>query len=256
MTEEKEKKTKKKVVKKELSKEPKKEKVIKEEKEKKPRKKTTKDKALLNEKEQKRYHVLSKIAKVITLLIRVCFMIIIPFVFLVMIIVPIFFNKVKIESNIIKYDDISVILNDDTINIKIGDDIHTFNSTTDNIRYVTDFLSNNSKGKIITFVEIALLLFAISIILDIYLLGYLEKIFNNFTKDETPFTDENTNYLLKICKLIFAVKIIDFLIILVLFLSISIKLEAIITVLAAYIFYYIFKYATEMQKQTKFKICD
>lgn len=231
-------------------------KVISETKEKKTKKKVNNDVALLNEKDQHNYSLLSKIAKVIVIIIKVCLMIVVPFIFLVMIIIPIFFSKIDIESNIIKYNDMSIIFQDESITFKIGDNIHTFNCDANDIKHITTLLSNNPTGRIITYLEISLLLFGVVVILSIYMLGYLEKILSHFVKEKTPFTEENTNFILSICKLLIAIKIINTLIVMILFGNLSINLETIIEVLFAYIIYYIFKYATLMQNINNTKMCQ
>ena len=264
MSEVKEKKTKKTTTKKtkvnEEIKEPKVKKVVKEkeEKEVKPRTKNKidTDKALLEEKDQIHYNALVKALKVITTIVKVCLMIIIPFIFIFMVLVPIFINKVDIESNIIKYEDMSFILKEDTISLKIGDEVRTFYLEKGDVDRISNFLSNNPKQKIIWLLEVSLVMLAAIIILLIYLLSYLEKILVSFKTEKTPFTDDNTNYILKMCKLLLAIGIINLLMTLIVSNSVRFDLVDVVEILGAYVIYFVFKYATKMQKIANTKMCD
>ena len=96
----------------------------------------------------------------------------------------------------------------------------------------------------------------ILLIIHIYIFSNLEKLFGNFEKQKSPFTNANTKIILAIAKYLLATKIIT---ILMSFITTStIRLESItlIELLVVYAIYYVFKYATGMQKMVDTKIYD
>lgn len=223
----------------------------------KPRKRVKKDdEIILNSNDQKTYTTLCKISKIIVKIARICLMIIVPFIFLLLFVIPIIFKKVEINSNVIKINDASIIIHNKNIAFKLGDNIHTVYCDSDKLDHVVDFLMNNSTGKIAFVIETILLTIGVIIVLEIYLLSNIESILHNMIEDKTPFTEENTNLVLKVCKLLLAIKVI-FLIIMIVDLPIyNIVSCSIIELLIAFIIYYLFKYATGMQKIANTKICN
>lgn len=214
------------------------------------------DKVLLNDKDQVWYKSLCKIVKILTKIGKVLLMIFVPFIFLTMIIVPIAFNKFQIEANIIKFDDLNIIVNDDTITFKIGDDTHIIEADAQALDKITTFLTDNSKNSIITYIELYLLLVAIVMILNIYLLGYIEKLFANFVSKHTPFIEENLKYLFRIAIVASVIKFIDLCLNTVDLKSIEFSSLSIYSLLIIYSIYFIFKYAVKLQSENKTKICD
>ena len=224
------------------------------------RKKSTeekKDKALLSKKEQNSYNVLCRLIYIISKVIRVCLMIFIPFVILSMVFIPIVFKKVEVSANILKFNNnISIIIRDNGISTKIGDRVHAINCDTIEMDRIMTFLANNSKSSIVLHFEISFLLLAIVIILAIYLLSYMEKLFDNFAKGKTPFTKENTDYILKIAIYLLAVKVAClFFSIVGVFTKCFVSIN-IMTILAIFTAYFMFKYATNMQEIADTKIYD
>ena len=217
---------------------------------------TKKEKGILNNKEKKYFKVLSKIVQIIAKVGKVCLMIFVPFIFLVMLLVPILFKNFEVSGNIVRFGDVSVIVRDDDVSLKLGNDIHVLECNTEELDRIILFLNDNTKGSIITFVELSLLLFAVVIIINIYLLSYLEKLFNNFVIGDTPFTKENTNYILKVGILIVVIKFIDIcLSIAGLFPYIN-SSYSIIEILIIFVIYLVFKYATGIQKKVETNIYD
>ena len=215
------------------------------------------DKALLNKKDQHNYKVLCKVINIVVKIFRICLMIFIPFIILSMVIIPFIFKKVEVSANILKInDDISFIVRENGISAKIGDKVHVINCNTLEFDHVMTFLTNNSKSSIITHFEVLFLILAIIVILAIYMLSYIERLFDNFIKDTTPFTKENTDYVFKIAVYLLAVKIACLCFALVgLFTKCFVSIN-IITIVAMFAVYYIFKYATSMQEIANTKICD
>ena len=251
---EKEKKVTKKATSKKVKEEVKEEKIKNTKKETKPRKSTKKNEVLLNKKDQHRYSVLCKIVRILAKIGRVCLMIMVPFIFLFMIVIPFFFKKVEISSNIIKVEDMSIILHSDTVSFKIGDTIHSFNGNVEEINRVIDFLSTSSESKIVLSVEVFLLILGIMFVLEIYLLSYIEKLFLNFENEKVPFTEQNTQYLFKLCIMIVVIDVIGFCVSFADIFSFRFNTLGILGLLIIFVIYYLFKYATEMQKKSNTEI--
>ena len=266
----KKKETKKKIVKEEkthkkvIKKIPKKEEVKEEKQEKKVIKKEIikKEEILLPKKNQKTLKVLSKIIYVITKILRVCAMIVVPIMAVVAILLPIVFSKIEANGNIIKVDDVRIVIKESSVTASIGEKTYLIGENLKNLDKVIDFLNDNSVLKIMIGVELALIFSIILIIINIYLLMYIEKLFKNIHHGKTPFTDENTDYIHKIGRImiisiIFAM-IFEF--VLSLYtknaLSIHFASHSIIAILAVYVIYYIFIYATKLQTKFESKIYD
>ena len=241
-----------------------KEKTIKEEKketkaitkEVKVKKEEIKEKALLTEKEQINCKGLCKTIKILAKIGKIALMIFVPFIFLTMIIIPFVFKNFEISANIIKLDDISMIVNNDKVSIKIGDSVHVLKCNADVLNNITSFLTENSKSSIVTFIELSLLLFAVVLILDLYILMYLEKLFDNFITKKTPFIKENTNYIFKIALFICAVKFISICLSVANIGIFSFDSFSIIEILIIFAIYFIFKYAVLLQSKSDSKIYD
>ena len=279
MKEEKEKKTTRRTKKteeeKKTTKRSKKEEVVKEEKPKRTRKaktkvseeketkvvKAPKEEVLLDKKNQKELRVISKVAYILTKIGRICLMIAIPFIFLAMIIIPFVLNKVTVDGNIIRVDDASFILNEDNVVAKIGNNTYISEEDLGVYRDVFNFLNKNDLSRLLWFVELALGFVAISAIITIYQLINIEKLFKNIHKDKVPFTTENCDHVRNICNLLIASAILSIVAEMVLGLvmpsfDVNIASFSIIQLLVMFIVYYLFKYATEMQKKSNAVIYD
>lgn len=217
--------------------------------------KTKKESGVLTKKDQKRYTVLSKIIKIFAKIGKICLMIFVPFVALAMILIPIVFNKFEISANVIKFGDASVIVRDTGLSFKIGDKIHVLDCNTSDVDRIMTFLSNHSKNVIILSLELSLLILGVVTVFEIYLLGNIEKLFGNFEKG-TLFTKENTDSILMIAKYLVAIKICSICIAIVGLFGDGIGTFGIFEILITFVAYYIFKYATAMQKKSDLKICN
>ena len=214
------------------------------------------DKVLLKKQEQKNYKLLSNITYIIAKICRVMLMIFLPFIVLSMVFIPIVFKKFEISANIMKFDNISIIIRENGISAKLGDNVYSVNCDTIELDKVMTFLTNNSRASIIIHFEASLLILTAIIILAIYLLSYIENLFANFMLNKTPFTKENTDYMFKIAVYSLALKVACLCFSLVgvftkCFVSINI-----LAIIIMFVVYYVFKYATSMQEITDTKICD
>ena len=214
------------------------------------------EKNILNKEEQRKYTVLSRVIRIFAKIARVCLMILIPFIALAMILIPIVFNKFEVSANVVKFGSASIVIRDDGLSLKLGDKIHVLDCNTTELDQLVTFLSEHSKGTVVFSLELTLLILAVITIFEIYLLVYIEKLFGNFEKDKTPFTKENTDYILIIAKFLVAIKISTICMALVGLINYGLTTVGIIEILVVFASYYIFKYATGMQKQVDTKICD
>lgn len=249
---------KKEVTKKETVKE---EKIVKKEEKKASTKRKT-DNQSLSKKEQKNLKVLSKIVCVIAKIIKVCAMIIVPILAVVAILIPILFSKVEVNGNIVKIDDLRIVMKDDNITVSLGEKTHLIGDKINNLDKVIDFLNDNELLKIMISVELFLIFSIVLAIINIYLLTYAEKLFGNFVKDDTPFTEKNSNYVRSIGKIMIISLIVAIVFETVLSLytknvfTLHIASYSVVTIMIVYILYYIFKYAVKLQKKSNDKVYD
>ncbi len=219
-----------------------------------------KNKVLFNEKEQKKYKILSKIIKIFTKIGRIILMIFVPFIFLFMILIPIVFKDFKVESNIVQFNDLKLVINEDNLTIKIADESYIIGNLEKDDQYIRqdiiNFLNNNSKSTIITTLEMSLFLFAVFIVLEIFILNYIEKIFDNFINEKTPFIIENANYILSIAILLCAIKFMSLCLSIADINEISISSNGIVEILIVFVLYFVFKYGAQMQEKTEYQISE
>ena len=268
-------KKKEKVAKPKKTNESKKEKVVKEVKKKEVVKKSSPTKAtdketkeikidntLLDKNEQKKLKTISKIISVITKILRVCAMIVLPLLFIIMIALPIIFKNVEINGNIIKFDDMNLVLHNDTITANLGEKSYIVANNVHNLDHIISFLNDNSLSKLLLDFELSIGFLIIVVVINVFILQYIEKLFDNFYRGETPFTLENSEYIRKIGKMMIISLIVAFVFELILSIttkgvcSINIGTYGIIEILCVYVIYYIFKYGTYMQKKVNTKIYE
>ena len=155
----------------------------------------------LKKEEQKKMKVLSKIISVISKIGRIFCYIAIPFISLILIVTPYLIDKVVIKDNNLTLnlpDNINILEKDDKVVLKVGtfvlaDADKEFLNTE-----VVSIFENNSKAKIIGYVETGFASLLVIIILTSIILKHLETLFNNINKGETPFTLENVSLIKKI----------------------------------------------------------
>ena len=218
--------------------------------------------ASLTKKEQKYFRALSRIISVIAKILRVCSMILVPILIVVMIMVPFVFKDIEFNGNIIKFNNAKFILRDDSITLNIGDENYTIADNIKDMDRVLDFFYNNSFGKITAITLLSLGALTVSIIINIYVLQYIEKLFKNFRKNKTPFEIDNCQYIRNIGRIMIIeiiVALIFNVVISLLFKGIeplNIKTFSITMIIVVYIAYFIFKYGTNMQSEIDTSIYD
>jgi len=213
-----------------------------------------------NEKKQKEMKSLSNIIALIGKIGSIVLKVSIPFIILLMLLIPYVVNSVEVENNeiIFKTDNIKISDNNklEIHDIKIGE----FNNDISANEIVEIFL-NNSKYKIIGYIEAGLLFLLIDIVIMIIILNNVEKLFNNIKNHMTPFTLENVAFIKKISYLMIALILITQLSG-ILFNSIigfsndenPFDLINILEILIIFSMSYIFEYGYEIQKDSNGKI--
>ncbi len=156
----------------------------------------------LKKEEQKKMKFLSKIISVISKIGRIFCYIAIPFISLVLIISPYLINKVVIKDNNLTLNlidhNINLLEENDKVVLKVGAFVLADADKEYLNTKVVSIFENNSKSKIIGYVETGFASLLVVIILTSIIFKHLETLFDNINKGETPFTLENVSLIKKI----------------------------------------------------------
>lgn len=194
-------------------------------------------------------HVICLISEISKIVLYVA----IPFVLLSMLLVPYIVNNINIIGN-------DIVLKTDSIKFVDEDTLKVFNVIEIDfddisINEIKNILNNNSKLEIILYLNASLLYVLFNIILIIFMLRYVEKLFDNLRNGITPFTLVNINYIKNISYLLIAIILVNpvsgFLIGKVLKqknITNPIGLVNILEILIIYSMTYIFEYGYELEK--------
>ena len=156
----------------------------------------------LKKEEQKKMKALSRVITIISKIGRILCYIALPFICLILIIFPYLINKVIIKDNDltlnIQNHNINILEKNDKVIIKVGafvlaDADKEFLNTK-----VLSIFKNNSKTKIIGYIETGFVVLLVTIILTSKIFKHLEILFDNINKGETPFTLENVSLIKRI----------------------------------------------------------
>ncbi len=156
----------------------------------------------LKKEEQKKMKALSRVITIISKIGRILCYIALPFICLILIISPYLINKVIIKDNDltlnIQNHNINILEKNDKVIIKVGafvlaDADKEFLNTK-----VLSIFKNNSKTKIIGYIETGFVVLLVTIILTSKIFKHLEILFDNINKGETPFTLENVSLIKRI----------------------------------------------------------
>ena len=213
-----------------------------------------------NEKKQNQVKTLSNIISLIGKIGSIVLKVAIPFVIIAMLLVPYIVNNVQVQEN-------KIIFKTDNIKLIDSNKIEVFNIMSvdleGDISYneIIDILNNNSKLEIILYLEGGLFFIIVDIIIMIFILQYVEKLFNNIKENKTPFTLDNVNYIKRISYLVIALIMISPLSNLLISTILNIEetgdyldLIGILEILIIFSMSYIFEYGYEIQKDSKGKM--
>ena len=214
-----------------------------------------------NEKKQKEVKTLSNIIAMIGKIGSIVLKVAIPFIIIAMLIVPYIVSNLEIKENEITFKSESIkIVDENKIEVH-GVIIGEYDGDLEDNEVIKVF-TNNSKVKIISYFESAMIFLIINIVIMMIILNYVEKLFNNIKNNQTPFTLENVGFIKKISYLMIALIIITPISnILFNVISTSTKsgensfgLIGILEILIIFSMSYIFEYGYEIQKDSKGKI--
>lgn len=213
-----------------------------------------------NENKQKNIKTLSNVISLIGKIGSIVLKVAIPFIILVMLIIPYIINNLEINDNkiIFNTDNIKLTENNEIVIadiefIKLDEDIGS--------ETIIDVFNSHSKYEIIGYLEVGLSFVMVCVILMIIILNYVEKLFSNIKNNETPFTLDNVNYIKKMAYLLIALIMIepisDIMFSLIFDLSNAsgaFDLISILEILIIFSMSYIFEYGYEIQKDSKGKM--
>ena len=210
-----------------------------------------------NEEKQKQVKSLSNVIGLIGKIGGIVLKGAIAFIILAMVLVPYVVNNVEVTSNEItfKTDNIKII---DQDKLEIHDIIIADIDADISQSEFIEIFNTHSNAEIIGYAEAALVFLLISIVLVIFVLGYVEKLFNNIKNNSTPFTLDNVHYIKRISYLMNALIILTPLsgIFINLIFGMTevespFELMGILEILIIFSMSYIFEYGYEIQKDSK-----
>lgn len=162
----------------------------------------------LNEKEQKRMKVFSKILSVLGKIGSIVAKIVMVFVILTMIAMPILFGKLNIKDNKLAYKDSILEVKEVPSGVEIvldgKDNVKIANLDNRDIKNVKQVISKRKNFLTIVLFELSMLSILILVYLISKLGNLLDKLFTNIYEGDTPFTLDNVNYIKKMSYLMIA----------------------------------------------------
>ena len=210
-----------------------------------------------NEKKQNQVKTLSNIISLIGSIGKIVLMVAIPFVIMAMILVPYVINNVEVKGN-------ELSLKTDNIEIVDNKTLELFGvaviGVEEELEYkqVVDIFTNNSKFAIIGYLEGGFIFLLVDLIIMIFILSYVEKLFNNIKNNNTPFTLDNVNYIKRISYMMIALIMITPVTELLFNVLVDnlensggFELMSILEILIIFSMSYIFEYGYEIQKDSK-----
>ena len=223
-------------------------------------KKKTKDNAKLEKNKQERLKVLSKIIYVLAKIGRVVSIIAIVALLLCVVLTPVVVRNIKIEDKTISMfgTELKYEYNGDQIDLSM-DNMLIGSLTSDeksSFDMIVSRLEKTDMTKVFAFVELALIAGTASLFIFYFILRYVDMLFTNISEKETPFIDENSDYVNKIAYLSLVIVVISLVadIVSSLFFGdsmVNINLSKVFSVLLLYVIAYVFEYACILQKDSK-----
>ena len=221
----------------------------------------------LNEKEKKYLKKISKVLSVFAAIAKVLVTIAIPLTIISMIILFVVFNKFDYHNNTLYFDNnrvftieedndgMTIVYDDETselLKIDIEDQV--------TLLKVKNFMNNNVKDKILAYIEIYLLSVVATAVVSRMILDKVKRFFGNIHDGNTPFTEENTEFLRKMWVLRLVNLGISMVVSIILQILISsdtselLEVNGIFEILTIIVIYYVFRYGTMLQSKSKMTI--
>ena len=210
-----------------------------------------------NEKKQNQVKTLSNIISLIGSIGKIVLMVAIPFVIIVMLLVPYIISNVEVKGNdlSLKTENIEIV-NNKTLEL-FGVAIIGVEEELE-YKQVVEVFTNNSKFAIIGYLEGGFVFLLVDLIVMIIILSYVEKLFNNIKNNNTPFTLDNVIYIKRISYMMIALIMITPVTELLFNVLVDnlessggFELMSILEILIIFSMSYIFEYGYEIQKDSK-----
>ena len=214
----------------------------------------------MTEKDVSRLKGVSKAAKILTIIGKVCLIIAVPFIVLAMVAVPLLFKDIKVDESGISYKDVAAVKVDDDrtkIDIIYENKVVYTEENAQSIIKLLDQVDQDSSNKIAVYIDCQLGIALVTIIISIVVLSNLISLLKSIHDDATPFTMQNVDYLRKMACLQIINIVIPIVMSIILGIIFNIELSnwfnttSIIEVLLIICLVYIFKYGCVLQEKTK-----
>ena len=166
----------------------------------------------LNEKEQNRMKVLSKILYLIGRIGKIVCRVGIGFIIAAMVLLPIVLSKIEVKDDTLVADGnvVRILESVDGVKITVNNDhIILSDLTKENVTTLKESLTRFNKTVLISLYELSFAVLIGFVIVVIQLLKHLEKLFVNINEGETPFTLENVSHIKKMSYFMIAAIIVS-----------------------------------------------
>ena len=166
----------------------------------------------LNEKEQNRMKVLSKILYLIGRIGKIVCRVGIGFIIAAMVLLPIVLSKIEVKDDTLVADGnvVRILESVDGVKITVNNDhIILSDLTKENVVTLKESLTRFNKTVLIALYELTFAVLIGFVIVVIQLLKHLEKLFVNINEGETPFTLENVSHIKKMSYFMIAAIIVS-----------------------------------------------
>ena len=166
----------------------------------------------LNEKEQNRMKVLSKILYLIGRIGKIVCRVGIGFIIAAMVLLPIVLSKIEVKDDTLVADGnvVRILESVDGVKITVNNDhIILSDLTKENVVTLKESLTRFNKTVLIALYELTFAVLIGFVVVVIQLLKHLEKLFVNINEGETPFTLENVSHIKKMSYFMIAAIIVS-----------------------------------------------
>ncbi len=220
---------------------------------------------MLKKEQQNRMRAISKAIMIISKISRVLLMVCIPLIVALMTILGVLIHQVEVSDNEISFTYakdkvISARESDGRVVIDFdGKRIEGFVHQED-VQRMREMFENNGKYVTCFYVEVGFIILIIDLVLVIFSLQSLEKLFFNLSSGDTPFTLENVGYIKKIACFMIVVTILPVIVglifehILMMDLDVGFELFNLMEILFLFSISYVFQYGYELQLDSNGKM--
>ena len=164
------------------------------------------------EDKQKKMKTITKVIYVLSRIAKVCTMIGIVVMALLMLFTPIVTTNVKTGDNYVKIfgEKIEYERTEEYVKLKVDKEEETIKNEDEVIALnkIIDYVEDNNMTKVTIFVEVVLISIEGILVLTYLVFRKLDKLFTNIYSGDTPFTMENVNYIKKISYLLIGIVVV------------------------------------------------